>query len=128
MGDECTAFGCAKWPPSNGKYNDCDELMMLRSYNGSLYGRNHQEKISKVHSNDIINLTFDMDAKKLYYSINNSDPVLGFIDLYPVVYPAVCFYGKTRKIEVRSITCESPVTGITTLSYDIKTEDRKSVV
>ena len=112
LNDECSVFGAARIPDSgtlNRCYSTSPDLWMRRAYNGYLYvqGRSMGNNMEKIHPTDIVRIEFDGKAGTLSFSVNGSEPEIGFTDISETIYPACGSYRtnvaiKLLKVEVFS--------------------------
>ncbi len=120
LNDECSVFGAARLPESPSSLNRCystsPDLWMRRAYNGYMYvqGRTTGNNMEKIHPTDIVRIEFDGKAGTLSFSVNGSEPEVGFTDISETIYPACGSYRanvaiKLLKVEVFS-SDESDVT------------------
>ena len=83
VSDECSVFGAARLPVTSRCYSSSPDLWMRRSYNGYLYaqGNTRGAAMEKIHPDDVIRIEFDGAAGTLSFSLNGSDPEIGFTDI-----------------------------------------------
>lgn len=105
--DECSVFGAARKPLTSRCYSSSSDLWMRRSYNGYMYaqGTTTGQSMEKIHPGDIVRIEFDGDKGTLMFSLNGSEPELGFSDIHDEIYPACGSYRngvviKLLKVEV----------------------------
>eukprot|EP01039_Chlorochromonas_danica_P006368 gene6368-7021_t len=107
LGDECSIFGAARMPLTSRCYSSSPDLWMRRSYNGFLYchGQTANATMEKIHPGDMVRIEFDGLAGTLSFSVNGSEPEVGFTDIVDDIYPACGSYRngvsvKLIKVEV----------------------------
>lgn len=107
---QCTCFGAAILPVTNGMYQSSREVWMLRSFNGHLYCRGRALSSgtapAPIRPNDTVRFELDLDAGTLSYSINGAEPTVAFTDMNAEefeIHPAVCFYSSNREIGLESV-------------------------
>ena len=83
VSDECSVFGAARMPISSRCYSSSADLWMRRAYNGYMYaqGQPRGAAMEKIHPNDIVRIEFDGPAGTLSFSLNGSEPIVGFQDI-----------------------------------------------
>ena len=83
INDECSVFGAAKMPVVSRCYSSSPDLWMRRAYNGYMYaqGATRGAAMEKIHPDDVIRIEFDGKAGTLSFSLNGSEPVIGFTDI-----------------------------------------------
>lgn len=83
VSDECSVFGAARMPVSSRCYSSSADLWMRRAYNGYMYaqGQPRGAAMEKIHPNDIVRIEFDGPEGTLSFSLNGSEPVIGFQDI-----------------------------------------------
>ena len=75
--------GAARLPISSRCYSSSPDLWMRRAYNGYMYGQGNTRggAMDKIHPDDIVRIEFDGKAGTLSYSLNGSEPEIGFTDI-----------------------------------------------
>jgi hypothetical protein len=83
INDECSVFGAAKMPVVSRCYSSSPDLWMRRAYNGYMYaqGATRGPAMEKIHPDDVVRIEFDGKAGTLSFSLNGSEPVIGFTDI-----------------------------------------------
>ena len=83
VNDECSVFGAARMPITSRCYSTSTDLWMRRAYNGYMYaqGITRGAGQEKIHPDDVVRIEFDGKAGTLSFSLNGSDPVIGFTDI-----------------------------------------------
>ena len=83
LSDECSVFGAARLPITSRCYSSSPDLWMRRAYNGYLYAQGNTRGVAmeKIHPEDIIRIEFDGMAGTLSFSLNGSEPEIGFTDI-----------------------------------------------
>jgi hypothetical protein len=83
INDECSVFGAAKMPVVSRCYSSSPDLWMRRAYNGYMYaqGATRGAAMEKIHPEDVVRIEFDGKAGTLSFSLNGSEPVIGFTDI-----------------------------------------------
>lgn len=107
MSDECSVFGAARKPLTSRCYSSSQDLWMRRAYNGYMYaqGASTGQPMDKIHPGDVVRVEFDGDKGTLAFSVNGSEPEVGFSDIRDEIYPACGSYRnnvviKLLKVEV----------------------------
>jgi hypothetical protein len=109
LNDECSVFGAARQPLRSRCYSSSNDLWMRRSYNGYMYcqGSTTGNNMDKIHPGDIIRMEWNGPEGTLSFSVNGSEPEVGFSDITDDIYPACGSYRngivvKLLKVELYS--------------------------
>ncbi len=112
--DECSIFGIARKPLTSRCYSSSTDLWVRRSYNGYMYaqGRTIRTTMEKIHQGDIVRCEYDGQAGTLTYSVNGSDPIVGFTDLTDEIWPACGSYRSDVRVKLLKVEqYKTPSTG-----------------
>lgn len=99
--DEALAYGATLKPITKRSY-DAPHAMMLRGYNGQLYGPGKASgRKSKVHPGDVVTCELDMTKGELSFKVNGVSQGVCFTGLAgKTVYPACAAYSEGKQVSI----------------------------
>lgn len=114
-GDEQTCVGFVRRPVSDHRYQNSDDMWMVRCYNGGVYHNGMSSSVSNIHPGNVVRFKANMTAGTVCMWIddeaqNDGDPV--FTGLTgETIYPAVCGYSGGKSIRFKSFKAEGGGSG-----------------
>ncbi|KAA0172708.1 hypothetical protein FNF27_05808 [Cafeteria roenbergensis] len=114
-GDEQTCVGFVRRPVSDHRYQNSDDMWMVRCYNGGVYHNGMSSSVSNIHPGNVVRFKANMTAGTVHMWIddepqNGGDPV--FTGLTgQTIYPAVCGYSRDKTIRFKSFKTEGSGSG-----------------